>query len=57
MRRLLTQVADDHGIQLQSLDYLDDGSPIQLKVTLDKAQGSAVFDFEGTGPEMIGNLK
>lgn len=57
MRRLLTQVAEQHGTELQSLDYLDDGSPIQLKVTLNKAQGSAVFDFDGTGPEMIGNLK
>jgi len=37
-------------------DFLDDGSPIRLAVTIDRAQGTAVFDFEGTGAEMYGNL-
>lgn len=31
------------------------GSPIELRVTIDKDKGSAVFDFEGTGPEVYGN--
>ncbi|KAA8571639.1 hypothetical protein EYC84_001633 [Monilinia fructicola] len=34
---------------------MDDGSPIQLKITIDADKGEAVFDFEGTGPEVYGN--
>jgi 5-oxoprolinase (ATP-hydrolysing) len=39
-----------------AVDYLDDGSPIALKLTIDRARGSVVFDFNGTGPEIWGNL-
>lgn len=42
------------GRPLEAIDYMDDGSPIQLKVTIDGESGSAVFDFEGTGPEVYG---
>lgn len=31
------------------------GSPIELRITIDPEQGSAIFDFEGTGPEVQGN--
>ena len=31
------------------------GTPIKLAVTVDRKDGSAVFDFEGTGPEVFGN--
>jgi hypothetical protein len=41
---------------LEAVDYLDDGSPIRLRVEIDRATGSAVFDFEGTGNEVRGNL-
>ncbi|KAM0755614.1 cytoplasmic protein [Meredithblackwellia eburnea MCA 4105] len=41
---------------LHAVDYMDDGTPIELKVTIDAEKGSAEFDFEGTGPEMRGNL-
>jgi len=34
---------------------MDDGSPIELRITIDPEQGSAIFDFEGTGPEVRGN--
>lgn len=30
---------------LSAVDYLDDGSPIMLKVTIDVKNGSSVFDF------------
>ncbi|KAI8475487.1 MAG: Hydantoinase B/oxoprolinase-domain-containing protein [Monoraphidium minutum] len=36
-------------------DQMDDGSPIRLAVTIDRSDGSATFDFEGTGPEVYGN--
>ena len=41
---------------LQAVDYLDDGSPIVLKITINRREGSAVFDFSGTGPQLPGNL-
>ncbi|KAG1678987.1 hypothetical protein FOA52_013050 [Chlamydomonas sp. UWO 241] len=36
-------------------DMMDDGSPIRLAVTIDRTDGSAIFDFTGTGPEVYGN--
>jgi N-methylhydantoinase B/oxoprolinase/acetone carboxylase alpha subunit len=57
VRNLLRQVATERGTkELHALDYLDDGTPIELNVTIDEEEGSAVFDFEGTGPEIYGNL-
>ncbi|BBO83830.1 5-oxoprolinase [Desulfosarcina ovata subsp. sediminis] len=40
---------------VRAVDYLDDGSPIVLSLTIDRRDGSAVFDFSGTGPEIWGN--
>ncbi|KAK5647177.1 hypothetical protein RI129_002069 [Pyrocoelia pectoralis] len=40
---------------IQAEDYMDDGSPIRLKVTLNQEEGSAVCDFTGTGSEVWGN--
>ncbi|KAF8013717.1 hypothetical protein BT93_I1550 [Corymbia citriodora subsp. variegata] len=36
-------------------DYMDDGSSIHLKLTIDSVKGEAVFDFSGTSPEVYGN--
>jgi 5-oxoprolinase (ATP-hydrolysing) len=44
------------GQDLEAIDYLDDGTPIALKVTINEQTGDAVFDFNGTGPEHFGNL-
>ncbi|KAK2767539.1 hypothetical protein FQN54_003696 [Arachnomyces sp. PD_36] len=41
--------------KFSALDYMDDGSPISLSVTVDGTTGDAVFDFEGTGAEVFGN--
>jgi 5-oxoprolinase (ATP-hydrolysing) len=41
---------------IQAIDYLDDGSPICLALTIDRRDGSAYFDFAGTGTELWGNL-
>ncbi|KAK5119216.1 hypothetical protein LTR85_007830 [Meristemomyces frigidus] len=43
------------GRDLSAVDYMDDGSPIKLKITIDAEKGEAVFDFTGTGPEVYGN--
>ena len=34
---------------------MDDGSTVKLALTIDRTGGSAVFDFEGTDPEMYSN--
>lgn len=55
VRNLLRAVAKIQGTtDLRSVDYLDDGTPIALHVSIDPKAGSAVFDFEGTGPEIFG---
>ncbi|QRW09980.1 5-oxoprolinase (ATP-hydrolysing) [Ceratobasidium sp. AG-Ba] len=56
VRNLLRDFAKKHGTTLEARDYLDDGSPINLKIQIDPESGSAIFDFEGTGPEIRGNL-
>uniref|UniRef100_A0A5G2QF41 5-oxoprolinase, ATP-hydrolysing n=1 Tax=Sus scrofa TaxID=9823 RepID=A0A5G2QF41_PIG len=43
-------------LEVSADDHLDDGSPIRLRVQINPSQGSAVFDFSGTGPEVFGNL-
>ena len=40
---------------LTSIDYMDDGSPIRLRVDIDVNDGSATFDFGGSGPQVWGN--
>jgi 5-oxoprolinase (ATP-hydrolysing) len=34
---------------------MDDGSELRLQLTIDRTKGEAIFDFEGTDPEMYGN--
>lgn len=43
------------GAPLRAVDYMDDGTPIALTITIDGSTGSAVFDFEGTGAQVYGN--
>ncbi|KAJ3051785.1 hypothetical protein HK097_007188, partial [Rhizophlyctis rosea] len=56
VRNLLKGVAGRLGRRLEAVDYMDDGTPIKLRVDIDANDGSAVFDFEGTGPEVYGNI-
>lgn len=37
-------------------DFMDDGTKIALRITIDRRSDSAVFDFTGTGPEVFGNV-
>lgn len=39
------------GKPLVALDFMDDGTPIQLTITINPEDGSAHFDFTGTGEE------
>ncbi|WEW57941.1 5-oxoprolinase [Emydomyces testavorans] len=57
VRNLLKTVSKRfEGADLTAIDYMDDGSPIQLKISIDAENGRAVFDFEGTGPEVYANI-
>ncbi|EIW75632.1 Hydantoinase B oxoprolinase [Coniophora puteana RWD-64-598 SS2] len=59
VRSLLKRVsadAPDGRRVLHAVDYLDDGTPIALKIDIDNQTGGAVLDFEGTGAEVRGNL-
>jgi 5-oxoprolinase (ATP-hydrolysing) len=57
VRNLLKEVSKRfEGQDLSAIDYMDDGSPIKLKITIDAEKGEAVFDFAGTGPEVYGKL-
>ena len=42
------------GEDLSAIDYMDDGSPIKLKISINAEKGEAIFDFDGTGPEVYG---
>ncbi|KAF7556528.1 hypothetical protein G7Z17_g1318 [Cylindrodendrum hubeiense] len=48
---LLRTHAATGGKPLFALDHMDDGTPIQLVVTIDPETASAHFDFSGTGEE------
>ncbi|KAG9244429.1 Hydantoinase B/oxoprolinase-domain-containing protein [Calycina marina] len=56
VRNLLKDVSKRfEGRKLEAVDYMDDGSAIKLNITIDAEKGGAVFDFDGTGPEVYGN--
>ena len=40
---------------LNAEEFMDDGSPIKLLITINENDGTAVFDFTGTGYEVYGN--
>jgi len=57
VRNLLKEVSKRfEGQDLSAIDYMDDGSPIQLNIKIDADKGEAVFDFAGTGPEVYGKF-
>lgn len=45
-----------HGKAMQAIDYLDDGTPISLQISINPTTGDADFDFTGSGDEIYGNL-
>jgi 5-oxoprolinase (ATP-hydrolysing) len=57
VRELLKKVYHKfEGKDLSAEDFMDDGTPIRLRVTIDPDKGEAEFDFKGTGPEVYGNI-
>ncbi|XP_053913707.1 5-oxoprolinase isoform X2 [Cuculus canorus] len=55
VRALLRSIAAQWGSEVAAEDFMDDGSPIRLRVKMDPQEGTAIFDFSGTGPEVLGN--
>ncbi|GJC87896.1 uncharacterized protein ColLi_10734 [Colletotrichum liriopes] len=50
VRELMQSTLTKFGSEpLVAVDYMDDGTPISLKITI-ASDGSATFDFTGTGP-------
>ncbi|EXB81777.1 hypothetical protein L484_001352 [Morus notabilis] len=50
-----TNVGDKNSVTIEEEDYMDDGSVIRLKLTIDSHKGEANFDFSRTSPEVYGN--
>ena len=55
VRQMLKDFAKTKGSTAHSVDYMDDGSKIELTITIDEETGSATFDFTGTGPQVYAN--
>ncbi|CAL8070074.1 unnamed protein product [Orchesella dallaii] len=55
VREMLKTVAMGYSSELEASDYMDDGSEICLKVSINQQEGSAIFDFTGTSYQVIGN--
>ncbi|MDP6319189.1 MAG: hydantoinase B/oxoprolinase family protein [SAR324 cluster bacterium] len=60
VRNMLKDLSEREGLSevdsFEASDFLDDGSEIVLKITIDRREGSAIFDFSGTSTELWGNL-
>lgn len=55
VRSLLKDCLQKFGSEpLEFVDYMDDGTPIRLKITI-RMDGTAIFDFTGTGLHVLGN--
>ncbi|CCD24391.1 5-oxoprolinase NDAI_0D00770 [Naumovozyma dairenensis CBS 421] len=56
IKEMLRQLVQHFGSnEYSGVDYMDDGSRIELKVTLDITNEKYIFDFTGTSPQIYGN--
>ena len=55
VRHMLKEFANKHGARATAMDFMDDGTPINLVIDIDLKTGSANFDFSGTGHQVLGN--
>ncbi|KAH7310784.1 Hydantoinase B/oxoprolinase-domain-containing protein [Stachybotrys elegans] len=55
VRTFFREFAAAHPDPLEATDFLDDGTRMRVKITIDPATGSAIYDFAGSGPQMWGN--
>ncbi|KAG5481073.1 hypothetical protein LSCM1_06751 [Leishmania martiniquensis] len=64
-RRVLQRIAREYGeaadsdsvgtglVTLQATDYMDDGTPICLRISIHPESGEATFDFTGSGSQVM----
>lgn len=55
VREWFKQFAKSRPEALHATDYLDDGTPMNVTITIDPETGSAKYDFTGSGPQIWGN--
>jgi len=59
VRQLTVRLCDERDIETtgtcHAIDYMDDGNPIEVTITLDRPNRALAFDFTGTGPEVWAN--
>ncbi|KAI0566591.1 5-oxo-L-prolinase [Gracilaria domingensis] len=58
VQALLRKVSSNMSLEnprISFTDHMDDGTPIKLEIRIDRAKGTACFDFSGTGAETEGN--
>ncbi|XP_050901061.1 5-oxoprolinase 1 isoform X2 [Lathyrus oleraceus] len=53
--RRISSESNENSVTIEEEDYMDDGSVIHLKLSIDSNKGEAVFDFGGTSAEVYGN--
>ncbi|KAG7914241.1 hypothetical protein KL905_005424 [Ogataea polymorpha] len=58
VRKFLMKFARENAdrLPLRAVDFLDDGTQVQVKIDINPQDGSAVFDFTGTSLESYSNL-
>ncbi|KAI5302577.1 hypothetical protein KEM56_000551 [Ascosphaera pollenicola] len=56
VKELLRTTVRTLGKKLHARDFMDDGTPIVLTIDINEENSTAVFDFEGTGPEVYANI-
>ncbi|KAF2077582.1 hypothetical protein CYY_001123 [Polysphondylium violaceum] len=59
VRDMLCEISLNNNLKpidtLHSRDFMDDGSVIDLKLTINREEKTAIFDWSETGPEVFGN--
>ncbi|KAH0350800.1 putative 5-oxoprolinase, partial [Aureobasidium melanogenum] len=56
IRNLFKKIAQGESSRtVSATDYMDDGTAVVLNVKMNGEDGSATFDFSGTGSEVLGN--
>lgn len=53
--RRISSESNENFVTIEEEDYMDDGSVIHLKLSIDSNKGEAIFDFGGTSAEVYGN--
>ena len=60
VRSMVVKLMDQRGMgatgTLHAVDVMDDGTPIEVAISLDRKARALHLDFAGTGPETWGNL-